>query len=210
MSSVVERERKFLVNELDVVQGHTASRIEQVYLHVGEKAEWRIRRHPEAGLLIAIKSEPFLSRVETEFDPLSIYEMQIDERRKRIAEALATEDVERLEAELSSLLNQRDMAANLFEDTFTEIDHRIVKDRYHFPLDEDSFWEVDVFQGDNAGLVLAEIELPASDNSVLLPEWCGEEVTHINSFYNAQLAVRPINIWPSSELAEYGLSPAQR
>ena len=41
----------------------------------------------------------------------------------------------------------------------------------------DQEWEIDVFEGDNAGLVIAEIELEAEDQAVALPDWVGEEVT---------------------------------
>src|SRR6186997_2055870 len=38
-------------------------------------------------------------------------------------------------------------------------------------------WEVDVFEGENAGLVVAEVELPAADTRVDIPPWIGDEVT---------------------------------
>lgn len=39
-------------------------------------------------------------------------------------------------------------------------------------------WEVDVYCGDATGLVLAEVELDRADQSLVAPEWVGEEVTH--------------------------------
>ncbi len=50
-------------------------------------------------------------------------------------------------------------------------------------------WEVDVFGGAHAGLVLAEIELPAEDTPVERPDWLGREVTGERSYYNASLAL---------------------
>lgn len=57
-------------------------------------------------------------------------------------------------------------------------------------------WEVDVFAGSNAGLVMAEIELEASDAEVALPTWVGLEVTDDPRFYNSYLAGTPISVWP--------------
>ena len=56
-------------------------------------------------------------------------------------------------------------------------------------------WEIDVFEGDNAGLVLAEIELDRADRPIDLPDWIGAEVTHDRRFYNAELAQRPFGRW---------------
>ncbi|MAR43997.1 MAG: adenylate cyclase [Flavobacteriaceae bacterium] len=48
--------------------------------------------------------------------------------------------------------------------------------------------EVDVFEGFLKGLILAEIELNSESQKVNLPDWVGEEVTGVNSFYNSQLS----------------------
>ncbi len=56
-------------------------------------------------------------------------------------------------------------------------------------------WEVDVFSGVNAGLVLAEIELPAADTPVTLPDWLGREVTQDPRFTNHALSVHPFTRW---------------
>ncbi len=70
----------------------------------------------------------------------------------------------------------------------------IVKTRYLVRhLDQD--WEVDVFEGDNAGLVVAEIELEDEAQAVTLPDWAGEEVTHDARYYNSNLALTPFNQW---------------
>ncbi len=56
-------------------------------------------------------------------------------------------------------------------------------------------WEVDVFHGENEGLVLAEVELEREDQKVELPPWVGEEVSHDGRYYNASLAVNPYKNW---------------
>ena len=52
-------------------------------------------------------------------------------------------------------------------------------------------WEVDVFRGDNEGLVLAEIELSSEEETFELPTWAGEEVTGDPRYYNAMLSQKP-------------------
>lgn len=56
-------------------------------------------------------------------------------------------------------------------------------------------WEVDVFDGDNSGLVIAEIELDRADRIIELPHWIGKEVTDDRRFYNADLAKHPFSSW---------------
>lgn len=56
-------------------------------------------------------------------------------------------------------------------------------------------WEVDEFQGANAGLVVAEIELPAEDTVFDRPPWAGTEVTEDPRYSNSQLSVRPFSLW---------------
>lgn len=62
-------------------------------------------------------------------------------------------------------------------------------------------WEVDVFDGDNAGLVVAEVELDDEDEIVELPEWIEREVTHDPKYANAALAKRPYCQWSPQEKA---------
>ena len=57
-------------------------------------------------------------------------------------------------------------------------------------------WEVDEFHGDNAGLVMAEIELGSADEPFAMPEWLGEEVTGDRRYYNSMLAGHPYRTWP--------------
>lgn len=56
-------------------------------------------------------------------------------------------------------------------------------------------WEVDEFEGENLGLILAEVELETSDQEFALPSWVGEEVTEDPSYYNANLVSRPFTTW---------------
>lgn len=60
----------------------------------------------------------------------------------------------------------------------------------------DRTWEVDVFAGANAGLVMAEIEIESEDAEVALPPWVGREVTDDPRYYNSALSVSPVSTWP--------------
>ena len=56
-------------------------------------------------------------------------------------------------------------------------------------------WEVDVFDGENAGLTLAEVELEHENQEVELPDWIREEVTDDERYSNAYLAQKPFKKW---------------
>jgi adenylate cyclase len=71
---------------------------------------------------------------------------------------------------------------------------RIDKTRYCIDVPPHT-WEVDVFEGDNQGLVVAEIELQAEDESFQRPEWLGDEVTHDERYFNSYLSRHPWRHW---------------
>jgi adenylate cyclase len=56
-------------------------------------------------------------------------------------------------------------------------------------------WEIDVFAGDNEGLVLAELELTSEDESFTTPPWVTEEVSGDPRYYNANLIKAPYRSW---------------
>ena len=56
-------------------------------------------------------------------------------------------------------------------------------------------WEIDVFEGDNAGLVVAEIELESEGEEFLLPPWAGEDVSSDARYYNQRLVEHPYSGW---------------
>jgi adenylate cyclase len=62
-------------------------------------------------------------------------------------------------------------------------------------------WEIDVFQGDNAGLIVAEIELDHPDEPFDRPGWLGEEVTEDIRYYNTCLASNPYRNWQNEPIA---------
>jgi len=70
----------------------------------------------------------------------------------------------------------------------------IEKYRYRIAFDN-MLWEVDVFIGDNAGLVVAEIELDSESQPFTKPEWVGKEVTHDVRYLNSNLLSHPFVRW---------------
>lgn len=70
----------------------------------------------------------------------------------------------------------------------------IYKTRY-LVENADHTWEVDVFHGDNEGLVVAEVELESEDDLVEIPEWVTQEVTGDAKYYNSNLLDNPFSKW---------------
>ncbi|OQS46492.1 CYTH domain-containing protein [Chromobacterium violaceum] len=72
----------------------------------------------------------------------------------------------------------------------------MVVDKLRHRIEHGGFvWEVDEFFGNNAGLVLAEIELPDEDTPFAKPDWVGEEVTEDGRYTNAYLSKHPYRSW---------------
>jgi len=67
--------------------------------------------------------------------------------------------------------------------------------RRHHVLHNDMLWEIDQFDGQNAGLVVAEIELPSADTVLDLPAWAGREVTDDYRYRNSNLYLSPWSGW---------------
>lgn len=59
--------------------------------------------------------------------------------------------------------------------------------------------EVDEFLGENAGLIVAEIELGSPDEPFEVPSWLGKDVTHLHRYANVALAIHPFKDWSDSE-----------
>lgn len=84
------------------------------------------------------------------------------------------------------------------------IEHRqgaiIAKTRHHVPSGS-LIWEIDVFEGANSGLLIAEIEIPAIDCAFERPGWLGEEITQSSQYYNSELALNPFSAWKTGPAA---------
>ena len=62
-------------------------------------------------------------------------------------------------------------------------------------------WDIDEFHGDNAGLIIAEVELKTESEHVELPPWIGAEVTGDPRYYNSNLSKHPYGQWPEQKTA---------
>lgn len=97
--------------------------------------------------------------------------------------------IRRLEYEYPvALADAEEMLALLCEKPVIE------KTRYHV-MHAGHEWEIDVFAGDNLGLIVAEIELASEDEAFELPAWAGEEVSHDPRYYNVSLIKHPYCDW---------------
>ena len=70
--------------------------------------------------------------------------------------------------------------------------YKITKTRYQLKINKKN-WVVDLFDGSNSSLKIAEIELDYESEKIQVPSWCGQEITGIKSLSNASLAKTPIS-----------------
>jgi adenylate cyclase len=71
----------------------------------------------------------------------------------------------------------------------------LIEKTRHYCEFEGHLWEIDEFSGDNAGLVVAEIELDSLDAAFARPPWLGREVTDDGRYYNLNLMREPYSRW---------------
>jgi adenylate cyclase len=74
-------------------------------------------------------------------------------------------------------------------------DERIIKKTRHVVEFGEKKWEVDVFEGDNDGLVIAELEVESEDEKFEVPSWCVLDVSKDDKYSNASLTEHPFRSW---------------
>jgi CYTH domain-containing protein len=100
----------------------------------------------------------------------------------------ATKGASRAEFEYEIPLKDAEFLLLLCDGPLVEkLRHRIVY--------EGLIWEVDEFLGENAGLIVAEVELSSEDQVFSRPPWVGLEVTMDARYYNSNLASNPFARW---------------
>lgn len=77
----------------------------------------------------------------------------------------------------------------------------IIEKTRHFVEYAGKTWEVDEFAGDNAGLMVAEVELDAVGEHFQRPSWVGADVSGIERYYNVSLLNYPYKQWTEAEKA---------
>lgn len=70
----------------------------------------------------------------------------------------------------------------------------LLKTRYEIQVGK-HVYEVDVFHGENEGLIIAEIELSSEQEVFEKPNWLGKEVTGDNRYYNSYISQKPFAVW---------------
>lgn len=73
--------------------------------------------------------------------------------------------------------------------------NHIRKKRHLIEAPDGLVWEIDVFEGKNAGLIIAEVELDSEAQEIELPNWIGAEVSDDPRYFNASLVEHPFSDW---------------
>lgn len=128
----------------------------------------------QSGLEDAQKSSVRI-RISNELANINIKSVDLSMVRQEFEYAIPLDDAQ-------------EMLSTLCDDVVVE------KTRYHVPH-KSHLWEVDVFEGENSGLQMAEIELSDIDEAFELPSWIGGEVTSDKRYYNIFLLKHPYNEW---------------
>lgn len=84
------------------------------------------------------------------------------------------------------------LTRDAYEHLISKVDGRLIqKKRYMIPLDDNLVIELDVFEGELAPLILAEVEFPSekASNSFIAPDWFGEDVTFSGKYHNSYLSI---------------------
>jgi CYTH domain-containing protein len=148
--------------------------VEIEYKFLVDKAAWELLEKPEPSLIV----QSYLHKSE---------KMAIRARIKGAKGYLtlkgATVGVSRTEFEYEIPLSDAEEIIAGFTDK------HIRKLRYEIHLGN-HIWEVDVFEGNLEGLILAEIELNSEDEHFERPNWIGKDVSTDSSYYNAVLIDR--------------------
>ncbi len=71
----------------------------------------------------------------------------------------------------------------------------IIEKKRYFIKRVNLTWEIDVFEGENKGLKVAEVELDSETQDYELPVWLGKEVSYESKYYNAALITNPFKNW---------------
>lgn len=200
-----EIERKFLVKELnnDVKsRADSIKSIEQAYIGEGDNFIQRVRTSSsfknnsdllmgnpdkETAFLTIKEKKGGISRIEVETTiPFDQGLLLINSEKEKIQKT-------RFVVPQVELYQEEDIPEEILENNNKYNYEKLDNGLYQKTL----YWEIDVFKGDNEGLVLAEIEIDWEDQKFDIPDFIGKEVSHDRRYYNAELLKNPINTWKS-------------
>lgn len=158
-----------------------ATEIERKFLVTNDR--WR-----DAVVRSAVYRQGYL-----ESNPRVSIRVRIEDDQARLNIKSGTLGIERLEYEYPlPLADAEEMLDRL-------ADGPLVEKTRHFVEHQGHTWEIDVFAGDNQGLVVAEIELSSPDEAFARPDWLGAEVSHEKRYYNVMLTRHPYRDWTAEE-----------
>lgn len=156
--------------------------IERKYLVVNDS--WRAQAGEGVGY-----RQGYLSSIDPESGTKASVRVRIQGDRAFLNIKSATLGIRRMEYEYPvPVSDAQEILENLC------VDAVVTKTRYHLRHD-DHLWEIDLFDGDNKGLVVAEIELNDEKAVFSRPDWVGDEVSHDTRYYNVCLARHPFKDW---------------
>ena len=122
-------------------------------------------------------------------DPSCSVRVRVDGTHATLNIKSATLGIERSEYEYEIPLNEANEMLN------TLCHAPIIEKTRHFVPHGAHCWEIDVFEGENAGLVVAELELTHADEGFERPDWLGEDVSMDSRYYNVCLVTHPFKDW---------------
>jgi adenylate cyclase len=114
--------------------------------------------------------------------------VRISERKGILTIKGKNDNLSRLEYEYEIPLKDAESLIELCENP-------IIEKTRHSYLHANHHWEIDVFKGENEGLIVAEVELESEEEELQLPEWIGEEVSNDSKYYNSSLITNPFVNW---------------
>ena len=116
--------------------------------------------------------------------------------RVRIANGKATLNIKSAEMSVHRTEYEYDIPLDEAEHMLDSLCEQpiIEKTRYLVPFAGHT-WEIDIFEGDNSGLEIAEVEVKNIEETVKLPDWIGEEVSDDPRYYNIYLLKQPFKYW---------------
>lgn len=163
----VERERRFLVDEPTFLEGASWSWIAQAYVFA------------EGGYAIRVRLEKHPGHGEGKPD---LERASLTAKGPRIGTDRAEYEVEVAPSFARSIIKRSGSV--------------IEKKRYSFPS-SGQVWDVDVFEGENLGLIIAELE-GTNISDIKAPWWAIREITGESRFNNDGLVKNPVSRWPDS------------
>ncbi len=124
-------------------------------------------------------------------DPTRVVRVRVSGGEAYLAVKGITTDISRAEWQFEIPLEEANEMLAICEQPLIE------KYRHLIWLDEDSHlcWEIDEFLGENAGLIVAEIELSNATQSFDRPSWLGQEVSDDPRYRNSNLSRQPFSTW---------------